>query len=81
MGSMLRKMRRGRERERLLSMPKEDRFVLVWMMHFGNRLPCEVTCVDCADFRSGVCEGGADDVVECMQEHAEKAVFFGNWPC
>lgn len=55
-----------------------DKAIVLYFIHFGRRDPDLVTCSDCLDYRSGLCPGGADDVLLCMLETARHSEFIGN---
>lgn len=48
---------------------------LLYRVHFGyGKDPDLVTCLDCVDYELGVCDGGADDVWDCMARKAGKGL-------
>lgn len=53
-----------------------DKIFVLYLIHFGRNDPDLVTCLDCLDYRSGLCPGGAYDVLQCMYEMAKKCEFF-----
>ena len=55
-----------------------SRVVVLYFMHFGNKDPDLVTCRDCCDYCLGFCYGGADDVLGCMLDKAERCEVFTN---
>ena len=50
--------------------------IVLYFIHFGNKDPDLVTCRDCCDYCLGFCFGGADDVLGCMLDKAERSVVF-----
>lgn len=52
-----------------------DRFIVLWLMHFGDIPPGEATCYDCADYQAGLCKGGSLPV-QCMLYKARTAKLF-----
>ncbi len=55
-----------------------DKIVILYHIHFGRKYPDLVTCLDCLDYRLGLCPGGVEDVMECMYEKAESCEFISN---
>ena len=48
---------------------------LIWFVHFGERLPSQVSCRDCVDFHEGFCMGDYDPV-KCMQDAVSEVIPF-----
>jgi hypothetical protein len=57
---------------------KMDRFIIVYMMHFGNKRFDKVTCFDCEDYKTGVCEGFLKDPILCMGDKSRECCFLTN---
>lgn len=55
-----------------------SRLVVIYLMHFGNKNPDLVSCKDCVDYEMRLCDGGAEDVLECMYDIAERCEVFTN---
>lgn len=55
-----------------------DKVFILYVIHFGRKDPDLVTCLDCLDYKLGLCPGGADDVLECMYETAQTCEFISN---
>lgn len=51
------------------------KLALVWIIHFGNKDPYEVTCFDCEDYKNKLCEGGYC-VYQCMEDKAKNVIVF-----
>lgn len=57
---------------------KMDRFMIVYMMHFGDKRFDKVTCFDCEDYKMKLCEGFIKDPILCMGDKSRECCFLTN---
>lgn len=55
----------------MLVVDMDYKVCFMYWMHFGGTDPKMATCGDCFDYKMDVCDGGCDDVWECMRKKAE----------